>query len=153
MGMRWRCSALSWINGHHPCRSGICELYLCMCSVQQESLFVCSLVLAFAPDPDEGGYSGLLQHSFSIGGLLYFSIGMWLKMKDFHYNSRKTAIIADIFGLALLVVKIILAHKGIWYFMPATSLPEFLKGVSFPIYLMHSLFLGYWGIFVKNVFL
>lgn len=100
---------------------------------------------------------------------MYFSVGMWLRMKDFHYNSRKTAIIAAIFGLALLVVQIILAHKGIsikpglssfsipcliyatWYFMPSTSLPEFLKGVSFPIYLMHSLFLGYWGIFVKNV--
>ncbi len=132
-------------------------------------LFTVSLALAFAPDPKEGGCSGFLQHSFSIGGLMYFSVGLWMRMRDFHYNSKKTAIIAAIIGLMLLLIKILLSYKGIslkpglnsfaipcfiyatWYFMPTCSLPEILKGVSFPIYLMHSLFLGYWGIFVKNI--
>lgn len=132
-------------------------------------LFIFSWLLSFAPDPKEGGVSGLLQHSFSIGGLMYFSFGMWARERGVSFGSRKSAILSLSIALLLLIVKIVLAYNTIetklpintiaiplfiystWYFMPTSKLPNVLKGTSFPIYLMHSLFLGYWGIFAKNV--
>lgn len=132
------------------------------------SLFACSLALSFAPNPELGGYSGFLQRCFSVSGLMYFSIGMWLRLSDIHFDSRKAAISALLIGLSLLVVKIVLAYEGIslkpsllafaipsfiyatWHFMPTTALPKFLKGVSFPIYLIHWLLFCYWGVVVRN---
>lgn len=132
-------------------------------------LFSCAIALQYAPDPELGGWSGFCQHVFSISGLMYFSFGMYARMEDIHYGSRRVAIAAAIIGIGLLalnsVIPMIMPQLKIsistfaipclmyatWHFMPATSIPKWLKGVSFPIYLAHSVFLGYWGIFSKNV--
>lgn len=132
-------------------------------------LFVCSFLMGYAPDPELGGWSGFCQHVFSINGLMYFSLGMCLRVKDIHLDSRRIAIGAGVVGVMLLVVKGILVYCGVqkyiplaiiaipclmfftWHFMPTRAMPTWLKGTSFPIYLSHSLFLGYWGIFAKNI--
>lgn len=132
-------------------------------------LFVCSFLMGYAPDPKLGGWSGFCQHVFSINGLMYFSLGMCLRVKDIHFDSRRIAIGAGVVGVLLLVVKGILVYCGVqkyiplaiiaipclmfftWHFMPTRAMPTWLKGTSFPIYLTHSLFLGYWGIFAKNI--
>lgn len=133
------------------------------------SLFIGTIMLNYMPDPDLGGWSGFCNHVFKISGLMYFSFGMYLRINDIHFKSKKVAILGAIAGSLLLIVQgvseyYVVALKlpyldfaipclmyATWYFMPARSIPDWLKGVSFPTYLAHSLFLGYWGIFSKNV--
>lgn len=129
----------------------------------------CTIALLYAPDPKLGGWSGFCQHVFSISGLMYFSFGMYARMKDIHYGSRRMAVVAAIIGGGLLVLNSVISMVlpqlkipslifaipclmyATWYFVPAMPIPHWLKGVSFPIYLTHCIFLGYWGIFSKNV--
>lgn len=133
------------------------------------SLAVAAIALGFAPDPGMGGWSGLVQRCFSVSGLLYFSLGMHIRLKDVCLNSRSLAIWSAAIGLFLLCSQIVLRYCHIhfavsliffaipfmmyatWYFMPSRKLPNWLCGVSFPIYLMHMLVIGYWGIFSKNI--
>lgn len=133
------------------------------------SLYLVSLLMIYAPDPDKGGYSGFFNHVFSISGLFYFSAGMLIRIRNIHYRSRISAIVSMIVGVVLLTVNGFFAYNPIsvdiplialaipclmyatWYWMPSSDLPVALRGISFPIYLAHSLFLGYWGIFAKNL--
>lgn len=132
-------------------------------------LWLAAIALQYSPDPGLGGWSGFCQHVFSIHGLMYFSIGMLARMEDIHYSSRKTAVFAAFIGGGLLVLNSVFSiflpqvripclifaipclMYATWYFVPAMPIPHWLKGVSFPTYLAHSLFLGYWGIFSKNI--
>lgn len=41
---------------------------------------------------------------------------------------------------------------AVWAIIPATDLPEFLKGVGFPIYLIHFFFLEWWWSVETKVF-
>lgn len=132
-------------------------------------LFVSSQLLKYSPDPNLGGWSGFCQHVFNIGGLMYFSIGIYARMKEIHFNSRGAATVGAVMGLILLIAQGVLCYNSVsiklplldfaipclmfatWHFMPSTPIPKWLKGTSFPIYIMHSLLLGYWGILAKNV--
>lgn len=132
-------------------------------------LFVLSLLLGYAPDPDVGGWSGFFQHVFSVTGLMYFSFGIYARINDLSYCSRKVAIIAIGAGILLLLINGVFTYYQVslklpfiafavpclmyatWYFMPSNNLPAWLKGTSFPIYLMHMIFIGYWATFTKNV--
>lgn len=96
---------------------------------------------------------------FSLSGLLYFSVGIFLQrhgVKHRLFYSSKFAGLVGLLGLALLVVKTISAYYHVksgvqsflipslmyafWHFMPARKLPDWLTACSFPIYLMHILF-------------
>lgn len=115
----------------------------------------------YAPDPVHGGWSGFLQRFISLQGLLYFSLGMYARLKDIHLSSKRLAIGAILIALTLLVgnAYVILAGSksrlfaysavpfvmyALWTFMPAVKLPRFLQGVAFPIYLMHFFFIYNW---------
>lgn len=131
-------------------------------------LFVVSMALHYAPAPELGGWSGFLQRVCGIGGLMYFSLGIFLRTRKINFSSRIVANVSLVIGASLLVLSAVLDHYGIthfvirsfdipclmyatWYYMPTTSLPVWLTGISFPIYLTHSLFISYWSIFSKNI--
>lgn len=133
------------------------------------TLFVSTILLHYSIDPELGGWSGFIYRVFSIRGLMYFSVGMLARIKDIHYRSRKAANMGIGMGIVLLVINAILdchfAEPPIpiidfaipcflyatWYYIPANPLPHFLKGVSFPIYLMHMCVMGYWSVVSKNL--
>ena len=132
-------------------------------------LFICTVLLNYAPDPDLGSWSGFFNHVFKVSGFMYFSLGMYLRMSGIRFDSRRIALALAMMGLVLLVAQGMLKFYAVpidlpfldfaipclmfatWHFMPIRELPTWLKGTSFPIYLTHSLFLGYWGIFAKNI--
>lgn len=131
-------------------------------------LFICTIGLNYAPDPELGNWSGFFNHVFKISGFMYFSLGIYLRMIDIHFDSRRIAVMLAMLGTALLAIKgtmefyestikfpfsdfaIPCLMFATWHFMPSREMPAWLKGTSFPIYLAHSIFLGYWSIFAKN---
>jgi len=132
-------------------------------------LFAGSIALTYAPDPVLGGWSGFCQRFININGLMYFSIGMFARITDVHYHSRRSALVGLVVGLLLLVSNGAMAHFSMplklplaclatpclmyatWHFMPAAPVPSWLKGTSFPIYLMHPLVLSFWGFVMRYV--
>lgn len=115
----------------------------------------------FAPDSARGGWSGFLQRFISLQGLLYFSAGLYARLADIHLASKRLAAVSLLIALSLLIANayIILGGSksrlfayaavpflmyGLWTFMPAMELPRALKGVAFPIYLMHFFFIYNW---------
>lgn len=115
----------------------------------------------YAPDPKLGGWSGFLQRFISLQGLLYFSLGFYARFADVRFTSKRLAVGSLLIALGLLFANGYIILKGsnsrlfayaavpflmygLWVFMPATELPSFLKGVAFPIYLMHFFFIYNW---------
>lgn len=100
--------------------------------------------------------NGFLHYGFSLSGIAAFSLGMNLRLHGSLNLPRRFAFISLIIGIVLwsiltfcyrsplvLTVMIVFLGYSIWYFMPVRSLPTRLTQSSFPIYLMHTIFLGY----------
>lgn len=131
-------------------------------------LFMGSFALYYAPDLYKGGWSGFLQHGLSIRGLMYFSLGLYLRMRDVHiYSKWLTLWVFCVVTGGGIGIKLWCAHHEIvspvplllivipglmyatWFCMPSCRLVPILVGMSFPIYLLHSIMLGYWRMFTS----
>lgn len=102
---------------------------------------------------------GLLVWSFSTSGLLYFSIGVFLQTFKPSLQSKTFLMWCGTIGLLLIVSKLLLTYLNlpfepmlrrlalpfliyfVWHFTPAVKWPQFLTSSSFPIFLMHLIFL------------
>ena len=108
-------------------------------------------------------YSGL--HA----GILFFSIGILIQRYSLKPLRRDVAIALGVAGFVLLAIKLTFAANGwlgqvfigkmarfcllyfTWHFMSARRLPNWLTACSFPIFLMHSICLTYFGILLKRL--
>ena len=101
--------------------------------------------------------SSFLIRGFSIYGLFYFSVGVFIRQYQNFKMTRKKAFWGAAIGISLLVTKIIFFYNTwrfqilvgklsvpfllyvTWHFMSAKSWPLWLTSCAFPIFLMHGL--------------
>lgn len=115
---------------------------------------------------------GFLWRFVDLFGLFYFAVGIALRQyapTELKPSAKLTWICAVI-GLVLLAIQVASKLCGfrlptnlvpfmtpfvavaVWAIIPAIELPERLKGVGFPIYLMHFFFLEWWWSVETKVF-
>ncbi len=94
-------------------------------------------------------------------GFFYFAVGMWLRRNPIPDDiGRRLAFFALPFGIVVQLIEVYLLYRGIsypiywrgimiplvlggvWYLMPSNALPDYLKGMSFPIYVLHYFFIS-----------
>ena len=111
-----------------------------------------------------------LSRGYSLSGVFYFSVGVFLQRFGFRRLSDKMAYAFLGIGLVLLGVKVGFLHAGygkisvwfnsfitpfllysIYHFMPTKAWPNWLTSCAFPIFLMHSIALSYFGIALKHI--
>lgn len=127
--------------------------------------FVMLLLLNQVPDQDVKSF---FKWSWSLSGLFYFSVGIFIKYREKLFTSGKTAITAAGVGLILLTIKIILFYNSMrfqtslghlvipfllyatWHFIPAVKIPDWLTACSFPIFVMHMIPFQYIGLISKR---
>ena len=106
---------------------------------------------------------------YSAGGIVYFSLGVFIQKFKPQIEGRKVALWCGIAGLGLLVLKLFFAYKGyrgeialgkfavpcllylVWSITPTSEWPKWLTACSFPIFLIHIVLLAYFGIAFKHV--
>ena len=106
---------------------------------------------------------------YSLAGVFYFSVGVFIQRFSPSLRSTHAAVLCGLVGMALLAVKLLFAYHGwrfqialgklslpfliyfTWHFMSARRLPNWLTACSFPIFLMHSIFLTYLGIMLNRL--
>lgn len=121
-----------------------------------------------------GWFSVLHADSFfdfgiSLIGVTYFSMGMMIKMNEYRGGGKISAIIALLVSLVLLIIKTVLNLNGtkcvidlqtlmvpfllyaVFYFMSDRAWPKWLTSCTFPIFLMHWLFLIYFTAISKHL--
>ena len=112
-------------------------------------------------------FQGFFNYGFSLSGLFYFSVGIFIQLAKPKALPTKLAIVFGIVGIALWIAKTIClaSHDGsalgklfvpfllvaTWHFMPAKRLPDWLTSCSFPIFLMHEFFFPYVHFAVKHL--
>ena len=92
-----------------------------------------------------------LSYGFSLQGIFYFSVGLFLRMKQVSLNLG-LMIGAPVFCIGLLAycmgwteLSIVLMIVGLWGLMPTRRFPRFLVANTFPVYLMHMFILLLFG--------
>lgn len=106
---------------------------------------------------------------YSAGGILYFSIGVFIQKFKPQPVSRNIAIWCGVVGLGLLVLKLVFAYNGyrgeiaigkltipfllylVWRITPTCEWPRWLTACSFPIFLIHIILLSYFSIAFKHL--
>lgn len=96
-----------------------------------------------------------------VGGMFYFSLGVYLRSFKVSVRSRTLFIVCAVCGAATLIAQVILRARGmdsptgmplpylrvpalmyaVWYIMPSRPFPEWLTACAFPIYVMHIILL------------
>jgi peptidoglycan/LPS O-acetylase OafA/YrhL len=93
-------------------------------------------------------------------GFFYFALGMWLRRHPVPDNlGRRLAFVVLPFGVAVQLIEVYLLYRGVecpvywrgimiplvmggvWYLIPPTPLPNYLRGMAFPIYVLHYFFI------------
>ncbi len=116
------------------------------------------MVLGSALSQDGEAYAyHFFRHFFSVEGLFYFSVGIYLHHKPALFPSRWGLLGGGVIvAFILIVVKLFLLANGfercsymcgeaaipfmlyvVWCLTPAKNLPRWLRDMSFPIYVMH----------------
>lgn len=121
------------------------------------------------PSTEFPDYNYFFVYGFSLSGLFYFSIGIFIQHKNCSISRKSIALCASILGITLLMLKALCFYNAepclavlitmstpfmllaVWHFMPATKLPNWLTACSFPIYLMHVLFFPYVGFVLQKL--
>ena len=112
------------------------------------------------------------RYGFSLEGLFYFSIGLFLR-RHFSFsviNLLILAIVCCILGMGLLILHSVaflqgvyltnylnyiatpLLLCGLWSIIPSSPFPKVLTSAAFPIYLMHRFFWWPMNGFVRKIF-
>lgn len=133
--------------------------------------FLAMSVFSALPDDPENGpfWCGFLSYGLSLSGVFYFSVGIYIRRFGVTVRSTPLAITCAVFGVGCLVVRAIAHAHGVkffdelsiclilpalmfavWHVMPARAVPVWLTSCSFPIYLLHIIFLNYASIAVKH---
>lgn len=126
--------------------------------------FVVSQVIA-----QLGATGKFLSHGFSLAGMFYFSLGIFLQLHKDVKISNKVATGMFLCAVCFALVWTWLRVSGksrpiiidmveipvwlylVWYIMPAKKWPDWLTRYSFPIFLMHDIFIGYLCLIMRQV--
>lgn len=119
--------------------------------------FAVSTAFSLSPAYDTRTFwQGFLRCGFSLSGVFFFSVGVYIKRFAISFESRRLATISAIYGLGFLIVRTYVRARGCeiptitgfactpallfcaWYITPARKWPTWLTSCSFPIYLMHA---------------
>lgn len=130
-------------------------------------LFIVPMFLfKLLPGPEQCGLRGFLGCGFSLSGLFYFSIGMLISEKKISMKNKFVGRTAGSVGSLIIILQTAFSFMGLespigttvaipfmiyatWYYMPSKPLPDLLKGMSFPIYLMHLVSLTHFGFLMR----
>jgi len=132
--------------------------------------FVVQAVFSYIPvDVDNRPFwNGFLCYGISLSGIFYFSVGVYLRLFNVSFVSRKVAVASLGYGIGVLVLKTLLHVRGVemprgiemlvipalmygtWSVMPSARWPSWFTQSSFPVFLLHCIFLGYAGIVLKH---
>lgn len=118
-------------------------------------LFIILCVHAGISDKYPEKLYGFLTYGLSIDGMFSFSLGLMLhyynsKLSSWHYIAVAIimclitfSLLGSEWGKFLKPIFILSASYTVWYFMPEKAIPKKLAQASFPIYVMHTIFIGY----------
>lgn len=97
------------------------------------------------------GNVSFFSYGFSLEGLFYFAIGIYLRMRDFSLEIRpKMGIFLFGFGVFLFLMvsrfmSIAIMIVGLWGMIPSWRFPRVLITNTFPVYLVHMFVLLLFG--------
>lgn len=130
-------------------RGGVCMLFVIY-------LIVCPSSALIKHHPN----FFLVRFFFSLEGLFYFTLGMYLRNNIGLVMRRNLPIIIHLTGIVLLVAHLVASLAdvsyryyivaiaipcwmySVWSMMPSVSLPRWLTDCSFPLFVMHQLFIA-----------
>lgn len=133
------------------------------------TLFALSLVPTYVPDVNFSGRSlrSFFVFWYSLEGAFYFSVGILIQRIAPRMKSNGVACLCGVFGLiALVAIKI---HGPdwwtpvlracllpclmycIWHFMPSVRIAKWITSCSFPIFLMHMIFVTHLPCLMRSV--
>ncbi len=130
---------------------GVCKLGLLWLLL----VFTPYLALQFVPDAKIAGFSviGFFTRWISLEGIFYFSVGIFIQMANCHNVSMTLGFICGIIaifggaeccgwhiGIPFKLLTRPFLMLFFWRFMPNWRLPGWLSRATFPIFLMHTLF-------------
>lgn len=98
--------------------------------------------------------NGVLHRALSLQGVCFFSVGVYLRMKDVHYKVNRCFCLSVLLvsvGLFLSLYVLGIARNqgdyaaffipflmfGLWGIVPGAKQSSFISGMSFPIFLLH----------------
>lgn len=128
--------------------------------VEYVAAFAVTMMLGLGYWSETEGWGCLFNNGLPLEGLLYFSLGLWLRIRRPICIGQKTALASFLLALLAVVVQVLLHHYGIscpvnvsylvaplfligiWYMTPTMAWPRFLVGTSFAIYVVHAIVLG-----------
>ena len=118
--------------------------------------------------PNESVYH-FFSRGFSLSGVFYFSIGVFLQRFPVKSGGRKCIVLCGLVGIGLLALKLVFVYHvwrfetcigklslpflmfSAWGVMTAFKLPQWLTSCSFPIFLMHTITIPYIGVAMKRI--
>lgn len=125
------------------------------------------LYLGLCPDNESAvGWRCVFRWFFSVEGLFYFSVGMFLRYRNISFNySKFLSLVFLIFGfVAFLIAKVYLFFPeyfrvsgsmcvlvGLWGIMPTGMWPKYLTAMAFPLYMIHPIMLFVPRIFASHI--
>ena len=132
--------------------------------------FIVTTVFSALPgDPENRPFwSGFLRYGISLSGIFYFSVGIYLRRFNVAIRSTPLALACAIYGLGILLLRTFTRSYGmelpvgadclllpalmyaVWHALPSRPFPVWLTSCSFPIFLLHMIFLWVMGIVIKH---
>ena len=132
--------------------------------------FIATTVFSELPDDPENRpfWSGFLRYGISLSGIFYFSVGIYLRRFNVTVRSTPLAVASAIYGVGCLLLRTYAKSRGmelpvgmdclvlpalmyaVWFALPSWTFPRWLTSSSFPIFLLHVIFLHVMGIVIKH---
>ena len=123
--------------------------------------FIVTTVFSALPDDPENRpfWSGFLRFGISLSGIFYFSVGIYLQRFNVAVQSTTLALACTVYGVGILLLRTCVRLRGmelpvgvdslllpalmyaVWHIMPSRPFPLWLTSCSFPIFLLHMIFL------------
>lgn len=116
-----------------------------------------------------GGWPDFMAKFLSLQGLLYFSLGLHLRIAGVCFSSRRAAIFSLVAGFGLVAARTAMGFAGrgdalglinfsvplllygTWHYMPTGKLPKPLRGMAFPVFAIHVIVLSLWAVAANSL--
>ena len=132
--------------------------------------FIVTTVFSALPDDPENRpfWSGFLRYGISLSGIFYFSVGIYLRRFNVRVRPTPLALACAVYGVGILLLRTFVRLRGmelsvgvdclllpalmyaVWHIIPSRQFPLWLTSCSFPIFLLHMIFLWVMGIVIKH---
>lgn len=128
-------------------------------AVEYAAFLLLSVVTSAGLLEYESGLGGFLCFGFSLEGLFYFSLGLYLQEHRMAFRSNRWPAVFLSSGILLALLRAVLEEyhvplpfhpnmlvsplllAGLWHFAPTSPWPRWIVACSFPVYLLHDIVL------------